>query len=114
MERKMNPADHVNEAFESIKSIQPSELPFGFSDRVVNNLHSQNYEDKSQFHFSPLLRMAAIFVLVLINIFALRLVINTQPAPGPSQYITIKDFVSEYQINDTNDELLTSNSPAHE
>ena len=33
---------------------------------------------------------------------------------SPAQFVTIRDFVNDYQINDTNDELLTVNTPAHE
>ncbi len=46
----------------------------------------------------------------------LRLVLSSQPStPTISQNMTIKDFVKDYQINDANEELATTNNtPSHE
>jgi hypothetical protein len=115
MERKPDIEDQINAAINSAKSIQSADLPFGFSDKVVHKLHLQHGNNvRSIFTFSPLLRVAAMFILVTINIFALRFALSPQPAQNAVQYGTIKDFVNDYQINDANDALLTSNLPEHE
>jgi hypothetical protein len=114
METNPNIEDQINRALKSVKNIEPVELPYGFSDKVMNRLHAQSNNVRSMYAVSPLLKVAAVFVLILINIFTLRLALSPQPTQSPSQYVTIKDFVNEYQINDANDELLTVNTPAHE
>ena len=114
METKPNIEDQINAALQSAKNIQPVELPFGFSDKVVNKLEAKDNVRKL-YTVSPLLKMAAMFIIILINIFTLRLALSPQQTQSPAQYATIKDFVSEYQINnDVNEELLTTNTPAHE
>jgi hypothetical protein len=114
METNPNIEDQINRALKSVNNIEPVELPFGFSDRVINRLHTQQNNVRSIYTISPLLKVAAVFVLILINIFTLRLALSPQPTQSPAQFVTIRDFVNDYQINDTNDELLTVNTPAHE
>jgi hypothetical protein len=114
METKPNIEDQVNRALESVKNIQPAELPFGFSDRVIVKLHAKPANVRSMYTISPILKVAAVFILILINIFTLRLALSPQPVQSPAQYVTIKDFVNDYQVNDANVELLTINKPAHE
>jgi hypothetical protein len=116
METKPNTEDQVNRALQSIKKTEVVELPFGFSDRVINKLHAQPTNVRSMYTISPLLKMAAMFILIIANVFTLKLALSTQPVQSPPQYATIKDFVSQYQINDNdaNEELLTTNIPTHE
>jgi len=106
--------DKVNAALQSVKNIKPAELPEGFSDRVVSRLHEKDNNVRSMFVFSPLLKVAAVFILILVNVFTLRFALSPQPIQNPSQKITIKDFVNEYQINDANEEVAITNTPAHE
>jgi len=114
METKHNIEDQISAALGSARNIQPAELPEGFSDKVVNRLNAKDNNVRSLYIISPLWKAAAIFVLILINMFTLRLALSPQPVQTPSQYVTIKDFVNEYQINDANEELLTTNTPVHE
>ncbi len=114
METKPSIEDQINAALDSAKNIQPSELPYGFSDKVINRLHAKENNVRPMFTLSPLIRVAAIFILILINVFTLRSVLSPQPMQTPAQFATIKDFVNEYQINDSNDEVVTSNTPTHE
>jgi hypothetical protein len=114
METKPSIEDQVNAALKSARNVQPSELPYGFSDKVMNRLHAKENDVRPMFTLSPLIRVAAISILILINVFTLRSVLTPQPVQKPAQYATIKDFVNEYQINDSNDEIVTSNTPAHE
>ena len=116
METKTNIEEQINRAFESVKNTEPVELPFGFSDRVMNKLHEKPNNVRSIYSMSPLLKVAAVFILILVNVFTLRLAFfSPQPVQNPTQYVTtINDFVNDYQINDTNEELVTLNTPAHE
>jgi len=114
METKQDIEDQINRAFESVKNTEPIELPSGFSDKVLAKLHAQPTYIRSMYTISPLLKVAAIFILILVNIFTLRLALSPQPTTAPTQYVTIKDFVNDYQINDANEELLTINTPPHE
>jgi len=118
MERKMKIEEHVDVAMQSVKGMESSELPYGFSERVVGKLRLQNRNNvRSLYTFSPLLKIAAVFILILINMVTLRLVMGTQQVvqnTSQPQFITLNDFVNDYQINDTNEELITSNTPAHE
>jgi hypothetical protein len=114
METKPDIEDQINAALQSAKNIQPVELPYGFSERVVSRLQRKD-NVRSLYTLSPLLKVAAIFILILINVFTLRLALSPQPVQSPAQYVTIKDFVNEYQINDPNEELLTTaNTTTHE
>lgn len=114
METNKSIEDKVNAALQSAKKIRPAELPYGFSDRVMSRLHQKDNNVRRIFVFSPLLKMAAMFILILVNVFTLRLALSPQPTQNPSQYVTIKDFVSQYQINDAGEEVATTNTPAHE
>ena len=114
MEMKANIEDQINAALESAKKIQPVELPYGFPDKVMNRVHAKEDNVRPMFIISPLFKVAAIFILILINVFTLRQVLTPQPVQNPVQYGTIKDFVNEYQINDSNEEVVTTNTPAHE
>jgi len=114
METKHNIEDQINAALQSAKNIQPAELPYGFSDRVMNKLHAKEDNVRSIFTLTPFLRVAAIFILVMINVFTLRLALSPAPVQNPAQFATIKDFVNEYQINDVNEDLATANTTTHE
>jgi hypothetical protein len=114
METKQDIEDQINRAIESVKNIQPVELPLGFSDRVIVKMHAQPARVRTMYAISPLLKIAAVFILILINVFTLRLALSPQPMQTPAQYGTIKDFVNDYQVNDANLDLLTINTPAHE
>lgn len=113
---KTNPdiEDLINRAFNSIKNTEPVELPYGFSDKVINRLHAKKDNVRSMYSISSLLKVAAMVVLIVVNAFTLKLAFSPQPVQNPPQYATIKDFVNDYQINDANDELATINTPAHE
>jgi hypothetical protein len=113
METNPNIEDQINRAFNSVKNNNPVELSPDFSDRVIAKLHAKPDNVRRMYTISPLLKIAAVFVLILINIFTLRLALSPQPAQTPAQYVTIKDFVNDYQVNDANLELLTiNNTPA--
>jgi hypothetical protein len=114
METKHNIEDQINAALQSARNILPVELPYGFSDKVMNRLHTKENNVRSVFTLSPLVRIAALFILIIVNMFTLKLALSPQPVQNPAQFVTIKDFVNDYQINDTNEELLTTNTPAHE
>lgn len=114
METNRNIEDQVNAALQAAKNIQPAELTFGFSDRVMNRVHTKS-NVRWLYNVSPLLRVAAVFVIIIINMLTLKLAFTTQPAPSAPQYISFKDFVNDYQINDGSEELLTTNNtPVHE
>lgn len=114
METKPNIEDLINKALSSVKNTEPVELPFGFSDRVMNKLHAKENNVRSLYTISPLLKAAAMVVLILVNVFTLKLALSSQPTQSPAQYATIKDFVNGYNFNDANEDLLTVNTPAHE
>lgn len=114
METKQDIEDQINRAFDSVKNTESVELPSGFSDRVLIKLHAQPAHVRKMYTISPLLKVAALFILILVNIFTLRLALSQQTTPAPAQYVSIKDFDNEYQINDTNEELLSLNTPTHE
>ncbi len=113
MDRKQDIEDNINAALQAAGKIQPSELPNGFSERVANKLHAQN-KVRMLYNIAPLLRVAAVFVLIIINVFTLRLFTEGQPKQATAQYVTIKDFVNEYQINDGSEDLLTTNTSPYE
>lgn len=114
METKQNIEDQINAALQSAKNIQQSELPYGFSDRLMNKMQAKS-NVRWMYTISPLLRIAAVFIIIIINVLTLRLALSPQPAAVAQPYVTIKDFVKDYQINDGNEELLTSNNtPLHE
>ncbi len=113
MERKPDIEDQINATLAAAKNIPPSELPDGFSDRVMNRVSVRPV--RSMYTISPLLKIAAVFIIIIINVFTLRLALSPQPVQG-TPYVTIKDFVNEYQINDANEEIVTTtySTPAHE
>lgn len=114
METKQNIEDSINRALNSVKNTEPVELPFGFSDRVMNKIHAKENNVRSLYTISPLLKVAAMLILILVNVFTLKLALSSQPTQSPTQYVTIKDFVNDYHIYDTSEDLLTVNTPAHE
>jgi hypothetical protein len=114
METKTNIEDQINRALNSVKNTESVELPYGFSDKVMSKLHSKESKVRNLYSVSPLLKWAAMFILILVNVFTLKLAFAPQPAQKQAQYITIKDFVNSYQINDSGDELVSINTPAHE
>lgn len=114
METNPNIKEQVNKALESVKNVQSIELPYDFADRVVSNLHTKENNATSLYTLSPLLKVAAVVILIIVNMFTLRLALSPQAAQSPAKYVTIKDFVNGYQINDTNEELITLNTQAHE
>ena len=114
METKDYIEDQINRALNSVRNTEDVELPYGFSDKVINRLHSKKDNVRSLYSVPVFLKMAAMLVLIVVNAFTLKLALSSQPTQNPAQYGTIKDFVNGYQINDGNDVLATINSPAHE
>ena len=116
MKTKVDIEEQINKAFNSVKNIEPVELPFGFPDKVMNKLHSRKDNVRSLYTFPSLLKVAAMITIVLVNVYTLKLALTSNnPLPVASgQYTSINDFVSDYGINDANYELVTVNKPAHE
>src|ERR1700677_2192230 len=115
METNKNIEDQINRALNSVKNTEPVESPFDFADKVMNKVHSKEDNVRHLYSMPPFLKVAAVFVLMLINVFTLKLALSSQPAQAPVQYsTTINDFVNDYQLNDANVELLTANTPSHE
>lgn len=117
METRPDIEEQINRAFNSVKNTESVELPFGFADKVMNKIHAnERGRVRNMYTISPLLKVAAMVVLIVVNVFTIKLALNSgsQPAQSPAQYGTIKDFVNNYQMNDANEELLTVNTPNHE
>jgi hypothetical protein len=116
METRTNIEDQINRAFNSVKNIEPVELPFGFSDKVMSRVHSERNNVRNLYSFPSLLKVAAMITIVLVNVYTLKLALssNTSLPTTPAQYTSINDLVNEYGINDANYELVTINKPAHE
>lgn len=114
METKTDIEEQINKAFNSVRNTEPVELPHGFSDKVMNKLHSKESKVRSLYSVPPLLKWAAMFILIVVNVFTLKLAFAPQPVQKPAQYITIKDFVNGYRINDSGDELVSINTSTHE
>lgn len=116
METKPDIENQINKAFHSVKNLEPVELPFGFTDKVMNKLHAEKNNVRSLFALSPMLKIAAMITIILVNIYTLNLELssNTPPPSTTAQYAGINDFVSYYAINDANYELVTINKPVHE
>src|SRR5579863_10181288 len=106
MEMKPDIEEQIKATLQSAKGISPCELPYGFSDRVLNKLQENNNNVRNIYTLSPLWRVAAVFILIVINVITLRLALSPQPAQSTVQYGTIKDFVNEYQINDAGEEVV--------
>jgi hypothetical protein len=117
METKLDIEEQINKALNSVKNMEPVELPFGFPDKVMNKLHSRKDNVRSLYTFPSLLKVAAMITIVLVNVYTLKLALTSSNSPlpaAPGQYTSINDFVSDYGINDANYEVVTINKPAHE
>ena len=110
MEKNEQIEENINAALESAKRIKSSELPPDFSDTVMSSLRSPTLVSPNY----QLLRAAAIFILIFVNIWTLRLLFDSQPKQNQATVVSIKDFVNEYQVNDANEEVVTINKVNHE
>lgn len=94
MERKHSIESRVNEALNSAKRINPVEAPAFFTDKTMNRLKAENERDYS-FSSAGLLKIAAVLVLVIMNIYTIRYILNSS-----KQETSVNDLVNEYQPSD--------------
>jgi hypothetical protein len=100
MERRPNIEDQINEALNSVKKIQPVEAPAFFTDKTVNRLKASANE-KYAFSASGLLKIAAVIVLVCVNVYTIKYVLTGSKPDAAASAPTVRDMVNEYQPNDT-------------
>jgi hypothetical protein len=100
MERRPDIETQINEALNSAKKVQPVEMPAFFTDKTVNRLKASANE---RYTFSPavLLKIAAVIVLVCVNVYTIKYVLSGTKQDAAIGTPTVRDLVNEYQPNDT-------------
>ena len=112
MERKTDIEFKVNEALNSVKKVQRAEAPPFFTDKTMQRLHTVN--PNSAFSYSGLLKVAAIVVLLMVNVYTIKYILNTnQESTVNTNATSVKDVVNEYQPTDAT-ELTFENKLANE
>ena len=101
MERKHDIENLVSEALNSAKKINQVEVPAFFTDKTMNRIKAEKEHDYS---FSPagLLKIAAVLVLVIMNIYTIRYILNSSKQET-SVTATVSDLVNEYQPGDNSE-----------
>ena len=110
METKPNIEKQIDSVLESAKNIQPVDVPVGFTDRTMQRLTEEKKKNSSL--YPALLRIAAIFILALVNIYTIDRIVNSPPQQQVSAPAGVNDLVSDYQVNDGTEitfEKTTSN-----
>jgi hypothetical protein len=103
MQAKPDIESKIKEALESAKRIKTVDAPAFFTDKTVNRLRASAAE-KQTFSYTGILKIAAVIMLLLVNVYTIRYVLNSrQPEVIAVNNATIKDFVSEYQPSDANE-----------
>jgi hypothetical protein len=100
MERRPDIESQINEALNSAKKVQPIEVPAFFTDKTVNKLRASANEGYS-FSAAGLLKIAAILVLVCVNVYTIKYVLSGSKQDAAAGAATVRDLVNEYQPNDT-------------
>jgi hypothetical protein len=100
MERRPDIESQINETLNSAKKIKHVEAPAFFTDKTVNRLKAFANE---RYTFSPavLLRIAAVLILVCINVYTIKYVLSGTKQDAAIGTPTVRDLVNEYQPNDT-------------
>jgi hypothetical protein len=114
MERKHGIEEQIDSILESAKKVQPVEVPFGFADRAMQRLREQKQEVTSI--WPAILKIAAVIILVVVNSYTVNYIINS-PSQQPQEVsapASVNDLVSDYQVSDINDDILTPNTIEHE
>ena len=108
MERRPDIESQIDEALNSAKKIQPVEVPAFFTDKTVNKLRASANEGYS-FSVAGLLKIAAILVLVCVNIYTIKYVLSGSKQDSSQVTPTVRDIVNEYQPNDTIELTIETN-----
>jgi hypothetical protein len=98
MERNPDIETKINEALESFKKLERVEAPPFFTDKTMQKLHSANRG--ASFSYSGLLKIAAVVVLLAINVYTIQYILNTKQDNVANTTVTVKDVINEYQPND--------------
>ena len=114
MERKPGIEEQIDSVIGSAKKVNPVDVPVGFTDRAIQRLQEQRGKDASI--MPALLKIAAILIIAVVNVYTIERIVNNpaQQAQEISAPATVNDLVSDYQVNDMNDELITPNTVQHE
>jgi hypothetical protein len=98
----------VEETLGLAKCINAVDVPDGFTDRTMQRISVA--KTGSSFSATTFLKLAAVFVLICVNIYTIRYVI-TQPEPQQNVTMsaaTMDDLVNDYQVTDISNEWLNN------
>src|ERR1700677_3123490 len=99
MERKQDIESKVNEALNSVKKVQRIEAPAFFTDKTMQKLHASQVQNT--FSYSGLFKIAAIVVLLMVNVYTIKYILNTnQESTVNTNATSVTDVVNEYQPSD--------------
>lgn len=111
MERKPDIETKINEALKSVKNVVPVEASAFFTDKTMQKLHT--VERGYSLSYIGLLKIAAVIVLLIVNVYTIQYILNTKQDSVSSATVTVKDVVNEYQPNDGT-ELTFEDNPTNE
>jgi hypothetical protein len=108
MEPKPGIESKVNETLNSAKGINFVDVPAFFTEKTVNKLRTSIKEENS-FSYSGLLKIAAILVLLIINTYTIKYILNPQQESVATSTATVNDLVNDYQPNDMSEVSFEEN-----
>ena len=100
MENKSNIESKINEVLETARKVQQVETPAFFTDKTLQRLRIAKKEEKN-FSKMSLLRVAAVIVLLVINVYTIQYILSSkQQNLASTNTTTVQDLVNDYQPND--------------
>lgn len=99
MTQKQDIESKIDQTLEVVKKISQVEAPAFFTEKTLNRLRNPKVQ---RFAFSgmPILKIAAIIVLLIVNVYTIQYIMGTNEESVTDSTITVKDLVNDYQPND--------------
>jgi len=108
METKPDIETKINETLNGVKRFERVEAPPFFTEKTMQRLHSNNRA--ASFTYSGLLKIAAVAVLLAVNVYTIQYILNTRQDNTVNATATsVTDVVNEYQPTDVTELAFENN-----
>jgi|GEM_PF-1357260 len=97
------------------KQIGSVNVPDGFTERTMQRINA--VKNEPLISVSALLKVAVVLVMVCVNIYTMRYLLNTPAEQQPASAVTsatMDDLVNDYQVADMSNEWLNNKAVQNE
>jgi hypothetical protein len=112
METNNNIEQEIENVLAAAKNVKPVDTPLLFTEKTMQRIHTEKHEQG--FSLYSVLKIAAVIVLVGLNVYTISRVLETPLQQSEPVKISMDDLVNDYQVTDVSNEWLNNKTMQNE